>query len=131
MAGSLTISTLNNDTGVLASQNGMNGIAKAWVYFNGTTGATVSTFNVSSVTRNSTGLYTVNFSTALPNANYVPVVAAPMYNSANGAVFAEIYGSGTIGASGTKSTTQFQVAYVSYTSNFYDPAEYYVAIFSS
>jgi len=36
MAGSITISTLNNDTGVLATQNGMTGIAKAWVNFDGT-----------------------------------------------------------------------------------------------
>ena len=128
MAGTLVIDTLNASSGPLSTNNGMSGIANAWVYFNGTTGATVSTFNVSSVTRNSTGNYTVNFSTAMPNANYAPVVACPMYGSANGAVFAQIYGSGTVGASGLKSTTQLSVAYVSYTNNFYDPAEYYVAI---
>lgn len=70
MAGSLVISTLNNDTGVLATQNGMTGIAKAWVNFNGTTGAVRASFNVGSVTRNSTGNYTVNFTTAMPNADY-------------------------------------------------------------
>jgi len=71
MAGALTISTLNNDTGVLATQNGMTGIAKAWVNFNGVTTVTINgSFNVSSVTRNGTGLYTINFTTALPNANY-------------------------------------------------------------
>jgi hypothetical protein len=71
MAGALTISTLNNDTGVLATQNGMTGIAKAWINYKGT--ATVSirdSFNVSSVTVVTTGTYTVNFTTALPNANY-------------------------------------------------------------
>ena len=71
MAGALTISTLNNDTGVLATQNGMTGIAKAWVNFNGTgTVAIRDSFNVSSITDNGTGDYTVNFTTALPNANY-------------------------------------------------------------
>ena len=71
MAGAITISTLNNDTGVLATQNGMNGIAKAWVNFDGTNTVTIrSSFNVSSITDNGTGDYTVNFTNALPNTNY-------------------------------------------------------------
>lgn len=70
MAGALTISTLNDSSGVLATQNGMSGIAKAWVNFTGTTGAINGSFNVSSVTRSGTGTYTVNFTTAMPDANY-------------------------------------------------------------
>jgi hypothetical protein len=71
MAGRITVSTLNNDTGVLATQNGMTGIPKAWVNFNGTgTVAIRGSFNVSSITDNGTGDYTVNFTTVLPNANY-------------------------------------------------------------
>jgi hypothetical protein len=70
MAGRLTVSTLNNDTGVLATQNGMTGIAKAWVNYNGSTQTILSSFNVSSVTYTGTGNYTVNFTTALPNSNY-------------------------------------------------------------
>jgi hypothetical protein len=70
MAGALTISTLNNDTGVLATQNGMTGIAKAWVYYNGSTQTINSSFNISSVTRSSTGVFILNFSTAMPTANY-------------------------------------------------------------
>jgi hypothetical protein len=47
-------------------------IAKAWVNFNGTTspGTIRSSFNVSSVTKNGTGDYTVNFATAMADANY-------------------------------------------------------------
>jgi hypothetical protein len=70
MAGTLTISTLKNDTGVLATQNGMTGIAKAWVNYNGSAQTISGSFNVSSVTYNSTGNYTVNFTTAMANANY-------------------------------------------------------------
>jgi len=70
MAGALTISTLNNDTGVLATQNGMTGISKAWVNYNGVSQTITGSFNVSSVTYNATGDYTVNFTTAMPNANY-------------------------------------------------------------
>jgi hypothetical protein len=75
MAGQITISTLRDDTGVLATQNGMTGIAKAWVNFVGSTAAINGSFNVSSVTRSSAGLYTVNYTTAMPNANYSPVVS--------------------------------------------------------
>jgi hypothetical protein len=48
-------------------------ICKAWVNFNGTTspGTIRSSYNVSSVTKNGTGDYTVNFSTAMTDANYV------------------------------------------------------------
>ena len=43
--------------------------AKAWVNFNGSGGIN-SSFNVSSVTRTSTGNFDVNFSSAMPNANF-------------------------------------------------------------
>ena len=45
---------------------------RAWVNFNGTltTGNIRASGNVSSVTRNGTGDYTVNFMTAMPDANY-------------------------------------------------------------
>jgi hypothetical protein len=71
MAGKIVASTINDDTGVLATQNGMTGIAKAWVNFNGTgTVAIRSAFNVSSITDNGTGDYTINFTTAMADANY-------------------------------------------------------------
>ena len=74
MAGRVVVSTLNNDTGVLATQNGMTGIAKAWVQFQGgsgnTAGVIIGSFNVSSITVNSTGNYTLTYTTAMPNANY-------------------------------------------------------------
>jgi len=64
------ITTLNAPSGVLATQNGMTGIPKAWVNFNGTgTVAIRASFNVSSITDNGTGNYTVNLTTAMPNAN--------------------------------------------------------------
>lgn len=45
--------------------------AKAWVSFNGTgTVAIISQFNVSSITDNGTGDYTVNFASTLTDANY-------------------------------------------------------------
>lgn len=48
--------------------------ARAWVNFNGTgTPAIRASGNVSSITDNNTGDYTVNFTTAMPDANYAPV----------------------------------------------------------
>lgn len=45
---------------------------RAWVNFNGTgTVAIRASGNVSSITDNGTGDYTVNFTTAMPDANYV------------------------------------------------------------
>lgn len=45
--------------------------AKAWVNFNGTgTVAIRDNYNVSSITDNGTGDYTINFTSALPNASY-------------------------------------------------------------
>lgn len=46
-------------------------LCKAWVNFNGVTTTSIrASFNVSSVTRNTTGDYTVNFTNALTDANY-------------------------------------------------------------
>lgn len=47
---------------------------KAWVNFNGTgTVAIRESYNVSSITDNDTGDYTVNFTTAMPDTNYAVV----------------------------------------------------------
>jgi hypothetical protein len=60
---------------VIASKLGTNEqkqICKAWVNFDGTTspGTIRSAYNVSSVTKNGTGDYTVNFATPMADANY-------------------------------------------------------------
>jgi hypothetical protein len=43
---------------------------RAWVNFDGANGSIRASGNVSSVTRNATGLYTVNLATAMPDSNY-------------------------------------------------------------
>ena len=49
----------------------------AWVNFNGTgTVAIRASYNVSSITDRGTGLYTVNFTTAMPDLNYCGVASA-------------------------------------------------------
>lgn len=69
----LKLSTLSNVAGTqsTAIENAINGSAKAWVNFNGTgTVAIRRAFNVSSITDNGTGDYTVNFTNAMPDADY-------------------------------------------------------------
>jgi hypothetical protein len=46
-------------------------VARAWVNFNGTGVVAIrDSYNVTSITDNGTGDYTVNYTSALPNANY-------------------------------------------------------------
>ena len=47
-----------------------SGIAKAWVNFTGSSGSINQSFNVSSITRNGSGDYTLAFTNNLANANY-------------------------------------------------------------
>jgi hypothetical protein len=74
------INGANNSTPEQVAQ----GRAKAWVNFDGTfatspytegNGGIRNAFNVSSVTDNGTGDYTINFSSSLSNANYCPVIS--------------------------------------------------------
>jgi hypothetical protein len=49
----------------------VNGVARAWVNFNGTgTVAIRASYNVTNITDNGTGDYTVNFTNAMTDANY-------------------------------------------------------------
>jgi hypothetical protein len=69
----LKTNTLSNVAGTASTaiENAINGSAKAWVNFNGTgTVAIRASFNVTSITDNGTGDYTVNFTTAFADANY-------------------------------------------------------------
>ena len=71
--GSVAVDTINTSTGVFVNNNAVTGIAKAWVNFNGASGASPvvrASFNVSSVTRNGTGDYTLAYTNAMTDANY-------------------------------------------------------------
>jgi len=91
------------------------GIAKAWVNFDGTT-ASPSTirasYNVSSVTKNGTGDYTINFTTALADANY----SANGFGSAGGSNYQIFGGNQGNGYVATASSLRCQFGYVSGTS---------------
>jgi hypothetical protein len=97
-----TLSTLDGSQSVPVNTVAQ-GSAKAWVNFNGTgTVAIRASFNVSSITDNGTGLYTVNFTTAMPDVNYASCCTGGLQSS-----------SGTNSAFATsinKGTTTFQLA---------------------
>lgn len=76
---------------------------KAWVNFNGTgTVAIRAQYNVSSITDNGAGDYTVNFTTAMPDANYCTQVTAKRGTVNNDLV-------ALLKASGTYTTSAVQV----------------------
>jgi hypothetical protein len=66
---------------------------RAWVNFNGTTGAIRASGNVTSVTRNGTGDYSINFTNAFPDANYVGQGTSIQNGAGNGPTCAQKSGS--------------------------------------
>ena len=77
----LKVGTIQDTNGVNAStaEQISKGRAKAWVKFTGDTGdgedaTKINDFNISSVDDVSVGLYQCNFTTSMPNSNYVVVI---------------------------------------------------------
>jgi len=81
--------------------------ARAWVNFNGTgTVAIRSSGNVTSITDNGVGDYTVNYTTAMSNANYATNVTAVSTASGNTNVIAAgLYAPSTAGVGASSATT--------------------------
>ncbi len=104
----LRVSTIQDTAGSNSSTPAAiaNGIAKAWVNFNGTgTVAIRAQYNVSSITDNGTGDFTVNFTTALTDANYTPICTSDNNSPTigNGNIFGLYTG-------GTMTTTALRVS---------------------
>jgi hypothetical protein len=77
MPGTLVITTLSDGTNSTSATNPIQGSAKAWVNFNGTgTPAIRASYNVSSITDNGTGDYTINFTNAFADANFAFIAQA-------------------------------------------------------
>jgi hypothetical protein len=80
--------------------------AKAWVNFNGTgTVAIRESANVASITDNGTGNYTLNFTAAMPDANYA-VIGTPGPGGYNGGT---VSAHPTDAARGTNTTSATQI----------------------
>ena len=93
-------------------------LCKAWVNFNGTgTPAIRSSYNVSSITDNGTGDYTVNFTTAMTDVNY-SVVSCGSYltaytsNMSNTGIINQVVGSFDIHIVNTGQTNAIATVYM-------------------
>jgi len=100
---------------------------RAWVNFDGTgTVAIRSSGNVSSITDNGQGDYTVNFTTAMPDANYVAfgsVIGSSNTDYTNGFI-----NGGLNAATGTHTTTAFRFLTVHITAGVTDYNQVQVAV---
>jgi hypothetical protein len=130
------IETASLDTGLVAptatalttaSGSAPSYSARAWVNFNGTgTVAIRASGNVSSITDNGTGDYTVNFTTAMADANYAFSAGTDNFN--------QVYprGVGLFGTTPTTSGIRLKQAYtLSFASSqtFEDTAIFTVIVF--
>ena len=82
----LKVATIQDTSGNNSSTPSQvaQGRAKAWVNFNGKgTIAINDDFNISSISDHGTGRYTVNFTTAMSNANYAVAVAGSDENESD------------------------------------------------
>jgi hypothetical protein len=102
-----TLTTPNIDSAQFATVSGTAPIypCRAWVNFNGTgTVAIRASGNVSSITDNGVGSYTVNFTTAMPDSSYS---AQLMGNGGGGRDTTYTVGLTGAGAAGTYSASAF------------------------
>jgi hypothetical protein len=124
-----TFTTPNINSAQFATVSGTAPIypCRAWVNFNGTgTVAIRASGNVSSITDNGTGDYTVNFTTAMPDANYSSVVT----NSYGGSYAFSMSNTTSAGAVSAPTTTSMRFTTLIYNaSNFSDSQYCHVAIF--
>jgi hypothetical protein len=92
---------ISNASGNIQFNSGYGSVAtaygcRAWVNFNGSGGTSVrGSGNVSSVTYNAAGDYTVNFTTTLVDANYATAVTSDGNLGANQSITAGLYAGGT------------------------------------
>ena len=99
-----------------------SGLCKAWVNFNGTGVIAIrASYNVSSITDNGVGDYTVNFTTALADANYAAHATSKSDGSSTGFI--------AIGKNAAQTTTAFSVITLDSTATQRDTSQVSVAIF--
>lgn len=88
VAGTNTV-TIPAETGTVLT-TAVSGVCRAWVNFNGTgTIAIRASFNVSSITDGGVGDYTINFTTALSDANYCAVAMSDRSNNGGASLAVE------------------------------------------
>jgi hypothetical protein len=96
---------------------------RAWVNFNGTTspGNIRASGNVSSVTKNASGSYTVNFTTAMPDVNFSTIGVSSSDGISNNGFL--------LGPTTNSSASNVSVVSFSTIGSLYDPIAMNVAVF--
>lgn len=127
-----TLSTANieskaaNTPPVIKDVNGTEcgTFCRAWVNFNGTgTVAIRDSFNVSTITDNGTGDYTVNFTNAFANANYALTgTSGGQGGTSNGAVY-------QLDQSAAKTTSACRIALLTTAGSLIDTPQIAIAFF--
>ena len=112
--------------------DGINYSCRAWVNFNGTgTPAIRASGNVTNITDSGTGLYVVNFTTAMTDINYSAVVSfSPSYGS-SGSAGASIAAGPSSLTEVAPTTTAFAFATLTLAASgtFHDPKYVNVSVF--
>lgn len=125
----LRLTTISNQTGSssVPSETVINGSAKAWVNFNGTgTVAIRASFNVSSITDGGTGQYTVNFTNAMVDENYV----VESSSTASGGTYSLNVLDWNSSGYSARTASAVKIALLAYNaSNYYDSVSVNVAVF--
>jgi hypothetical protein len=83
---------------------------RAWINFNGIDNSIRASGNVSSISDDGTAVYTINFTNAMPDANYTVVSSTQVVSSQTGARNAGLFSTDNDGTGAVVSTTQFKVA---------------------
>jgi hypothetical protein len=110
-----------------------SGIAKAWVSFN-SSGTILKAFNVTSITVRGTGQWTINFTTAMADANYVmsgSCTYGPTYVNSGG-VLISFNWDGTNGTAPAAGSCQINTARLTYNGSdaeYFNPARTTVVFF--
>lgn len=109
-----------SDSGVFQFNSGYGSVAeaygcRAWVNFDGSNVVAIrASGNVSSITDNATGDYTVNFSTSMPDTNYLVNINATDDGTTPGGTDGFVYGSwkrGPLSTAQTVNSHRFQIGY--------------------
>lgn len=97
MAGQLIISTLSDGTNSTSSTNCIKGSAQAWISFTyiSFTLSTLASYNVSSITKSSAGVYVIVMTNALIDANYAVIASAGAITTAGSTCNAHPHSSST------------------------------------
>ncbi|ADD94772.1 hypothetical protein [uncultured phage MedDCM-OCT-S09-C399] len=121
----LKVATIQDTSGNNSSTPNQvaQGRAKAWVNFDGTGTVSIDdSFNVSSITDNSTGNYTINFTNAMSNAEYAVAGSVETTNATSVVVT-------TFGTSGNSRTTSGVRIAASFSNTIVDAVECSVIVF--